>query len=332
MTHDPDWRKAWTELKVGPLVEGGPSAYVHIAQVLAARGRRAEAAAALREAQRRDPDSLPALRALAALAQTEGDTATAAQYRQRIVTIELAQLNLDDRAREEAASFRLALSGDAAPPERVPARYLAARFDAWAHDYDGDLLDRLHYRGPEVLAEVIAAVRTPAPASLDVLDLGCGTGLLAPFLRPWARRLHGVDLSPKMLDHARRRQLYDQLDAEDLLITLKREESRFDLIAASDVFNYLGSLAEVFLAAARALRPDGLFAFTVESHAEPGYHLCPTGRFVHSLEYLRAQADAAGFSERHAGIATLRYENEQPVMSHIVVLQLRPRGTGTNAS
>jgi predicted TPR repeat methyltransferase len=322
IVHEPDWRKAWADLKAGPLVEGRPPAYVHAAQMLAARGLRAEAAAALREALRCDPNFLPALRWLASLAQAEGATAAAAEYRQRVVALEVAPLNLGDEARQQAASFRQALAGDAPPPERVPAEYLAARFDAWAPAYEGDLRDRLHYRGPEILADVVARVCNPGAPTLDILDLGCGTGLLAPLVRPWARRLHGVDLSPKMLEQARRREVYDQLNAEDLLVTLKREEGCWDLILAADVFNYLGSLADVFLAAARALRPDGLFAFTVESHAEPGYRLCPTGRFVHSPDYLRAQADAAGLREICAESATLRHESERPVESQVLVLQV----------
>lgn len=319
--HEPDWRKAWADLKAGPLVEGRPPMYFHVAQMLAAQGFRAEAAAALREALRCDPNFLPALRWLAALAQTEGATATAAEYRQRVVAIELAAMNLEEHARQEAASYRLALSGDAPPPERVPAEYLAARFDAWALAFDADLRDRLHYRGPEILHDAVARVRPPVEATLDVLDLGCGTGLLAPLFRPWARRLHGVDLSPKMLEQARRHGLYDRLDAEDLLIPLKRDEAAWDLILAADVFNYLGNLEEVFVAAARALRPDGLFAFTVESHTEPGYRLCPTGRYVHSLDYLRTQTDAVGLKELHAEPASLRRESERPVHSHVVVLK-----------
>ena len=38
---------------------------------------------------------------------------------------------------------------------------------------------------------------------LDVLDLGCGTGLCGPLLRPYARALAGVDLSPQMLERMR---------------------------------------------------------------------------------------------------------------------------------
>lgn len=316
-----NWREARKALQVGPLVEGQPAAYVHAAQTLASRGRRAEAAAALEEALRVDPNHLPALRALASLAQSLGAPALAAELRQRVVAIEVAGLSLEERGRQEAMEFRQALAGDAPPPERVPAAYLTARYDAWADDFEHDLRERLHYQGPELLHAAIARVREPAAATLDVLDLGCGTGLMAPLVRPWARRLHGIDLSPKMLEQARRRGLYDELAAEDLSVTLERKEACWDLILAAEVFNYLGNLGGVFAAAARALRPGGLFAFTAEADAEPGYRLCPTGRFVHSLAYLREQADAAGFQERSAEVATLRFENDRPVSGHIVVLQ-----------
>ena len=198
--HEPNWREVWKTLQAGPLLEGQPAGYVHAAQVLSSRGRRAEAAAALQEALRVDPNHLPALRALASLAQSQGAPALAAELRQRVVAIELAGLSLEGKAQAEAMAFRQAMAGDAPPPERVPASYLAARYDAWADDFEHDLRERLHYRGPEMLHAAIARVREPAPA----------TSRARPGLRHRAHGAAGAALGPPA---ARRRSVTEDAGA-----------------------------------------------------------------------------------------------------------------------
>src|SRR5438067_2541231 len=71
-----------------------------------------------------------------------------------------------------------------------------------------------------------------------------------------------------MIDQARSRGVYDRLDVGDLVATLRNAPRSFDLLVAADVFVYVGDLAPAFEAAAAALRPGGLLAFTVE--AGPG--------------------------------------------------------------
>jgi len=60
------------------------------------------------------------------------------------------------------------------------------------------------------------------------------------------------------------------------------------------VLVYLGDLAPVFAASARALAPGGLFAFTAEALVGEGFQLGESMRFAHSAAYLEASADAAG--------------------------------------
>jgi predicted TPR repeat methyltransferase len=78
---------------------------------------------------------------------------------------------------------------------RQPAELVAMSFDAIADDFDDRLVRRLAYQGPERLAALLSG-EIAADGALRVLDLGCGTGLCASFLRPYARHLAGVDLSP----------------------------------------------------------------------------------------------------------------------------------------
>src|SRR6185295_18689835 len=97
----------------------------------------------------------------------------------------------------------------------------------------------LNYRAPRLLAAaLVASGRRYAHA----LDLGCGTGLAAPELRPLADRMTGVDLSANMLAQARARGLYDTLLQADALEFLAAREDSFDLVLAADVFIYVGAL------------------------------------------------------------------------------------------
>ena len=111
--------------------------------------------------------------------------------------------------------------------DRSPAGYVKEHYDAFAAGFDALLVDALGYDIPEKMA---AAVRSAGEAGrlFDAVDAGCGTGLCGPWLRLCARTLTGVDLSPKMLEKAARRGLYDNLVCEDLVEFLARSPGRFD--------------------------------------------------------------------------------------------------------
>jgi len=55
-------------------------------------------------------------------------------------------------------------------------------------------------------------------------------------------------------------------------------------------FIYFGEVNPVFKAAATAIRPGGLLAFSTESGPDAGYRLLPSGRFAHAPDYVRAMA------------------------------------------
>ena len=88
-------------------------------------------------------------------------------------------------------------------------------FDRYADHFDHHLQDVLRYRTPELL---VAALRKFGVGdACDTIDLGCGTGLCGPLLKSLSRSLVGVDLSPKMLDKARQREVYDQMACGDIV-------------------------------------------------------------------------------------------------------------------
>jgi predicted TPR repeat methyltransferase len=182
----------------------------------------------------------------------------------------------------------------------LPPAYVARLFDDYAPRFDRHLTQTLGYRGPDL---IVAALDEIAPGRrFDVaLDLGCGSGLMGRALRERVARLAGVDLSAGMVAKARETGLYDELAVGDLVNFLAtRPPQGADLCVAADTLVYLGDLAPVFRAAALALAPGGLFAFTVESGEAAAFTLGEGLRFRHSDAHLRKGAEAAAL-----GIATL---------------------------
>jgi predicted TPR repeat methyltransferase len=214
-----------------------------------------------------------------------------------------------------------ALSGENAPAAPPPG-LMTTLFDRHADSFDEHLLENLQYRVPALLQEAVVAAG--GRRDLDVLDLGCGTGLCGVLFRPMARKLIGVDLSPAMLAKARERNIYDGLEVAEVTAALRGAPSRFDLLVAGDVLCYIGDLSAVFDAASMSLRPGGLFAFSVETHSGTGWLLRPTRRYAHATGYVRQAANAAGFEcVSLSETAALRKEAGNDVPGLIVVLRAR---------
>jgi predicted TPR repeat methyltransferase len=111
-----------------------------------------------------------------------------------------------------------------------------------------------------------------------------------------------------MLDQARLLDLYDDLLEDDLTNALNGRPNQYDIVAAADVFNYIGDLALVLMAVAISLRPGGLVAFTVEVSGDDGYQLRSSGRYVHASAFVRGAAVTAGLIEVSADAVILRKE------------------------
>jgi predicted TPR repeat methyltransferase len=100
-------------------------------------------------------------------------------------------------------------------------------------------------------------------------------------------------------------------------------ERRFDLVIAADVFVYMGDLTTVLAEAARVLRPGGLFAFTVETHAASGIILGEKLRFAHSLDYVRGVIAGSGLELTKLVHTPSRQEGGQPVPTLLALAYLR---------
>ena len=258
------------------------SAWIQMGQVLAADGRKPAAASAFRRASEIEPHNAIAAFYLASL--TPGA----------------------DKA--------------AAPPE-----YVRMLFDGYAERFDGMLVGTLRYRVPELLDGLFSrwfnCARGKNAAELTMFDAGCGTGLCGQWLAEYRGRLVGADLSPKMIEQARSRKVYDDLIVGDIVAELEKRPRGFDVIVAGDVLVYFGDLTQLFTAAANALRPGGAFLFSVESTADADYLLRSTQRFAHSKDYLNRLASANGLAVRVIEEDRLRVEKGKDVRGYLVLAE-----------
>ena len=222
-----------------------------------------------------------------------------------------------------ALHYRAAYSGEAVPA-RASDAYVRSIFERYAASFDSHL-DRLGYRAPQLLTSAVARVIGEPRGALVILDAGCGTGLCGPLLRPFARRLDGVDLSEAMLAKARERDVYDALSAGELTAFIAARKDAYDLILSADTLVYFGDLAAVAAAAADALRGQGIVAFSLERLADegagPGYRLEEHGRYSHAESYVRRILADAGFTPIAIEPATPRNEGGAPVAGLLVVAQ-----------
>ena len=203
------------------------------------------------------------------------------------------------------------IEGD--PTETMSRAYVRALFDRYADRFDEDLTIRLKYQAPQTLRAMADRLPGIVAGSLDVLDVGCGTGLAGVAFRPLARRLHGSDLAPRMVEKARRRDVYDHLEVADLVDGISGTPGAWDLVVAADVLVYVGDLEPVMRAAALGMRPGGYFCASVEQCGGDGYLLGPSRRYAHSAAYVRRAAAEAGLELVVLEDAVPRWEKGQPV-------------------
>jgi len=285
----------------------------------AARGDFAGAAEILEQTVELTPGFATAWFALGAIRDQLGDRTNA------IAAFERAR----DADPDDYHGARLQLArleaGDTTPA--MTQTYVRRLFDQYAARYDASLTEHLDYRGPALLRAAVESVMQAAKRPMrlgTMLDLGCGTGLGGAAFRPLVDWLVGVDLSPAMIDRAAAKGLYDRLVAADISPFLADEvadKAKYYLVLAADVFVYLNDLVAIVSAIARVLAPDGLFAFTVETHGGGGVKLLPTLRYAHGEAYLRTVLHDAGLTVPYLVKAPVRTEKGSPVDSLVVIAQ-----------
>jgi len=213
---------------------------------------------------------------------------------------------------------------DETPPPRAPDDFVKQLYARYARFYEQNMREELVYQGPSLVKELLDRFLDDK-TELDILELGCGTGMTGWPLKSHARRLTGIDLSPNMVEVAQTSGIYDELVTAEITAWLAANQEQFDLVVTCDTLIYFGDLRQIFISAAQHLRPGGWFAFTVEKGDTPPFKLADTGRYCHTEQHVREAAEAAGLVVLSLEEEFLRNEYGRAVTGLIVLLQ-RPFG------
>lgn len=270
-----------------------PEALCCLGQVLQEQGRFEEAIGRYREALGLRPHYLEALFCLGAIYARVNRVAEA--------QVQLEQYLALEPEDKQGARLVLARLGLAPLPERASAAQLSRIYQQRTHAWDKGGA----YFGHELVARAFV-LACAGSIDLDILDAGCGSGLIGPLIRNVARRLDGVDLSAPMLESARRKAVYANLYEDDLLAFMSGRPDCYDAVLSAATLIHFGDLTAPFRAVAKTLRSGGLFVFTVFPNEEvSGTHgvtaapldgYCEGGCFLHGPDYVRSLAEGNGFA------------------------------------
>jgi predicted TPR repeat methyltransferase len=232
----------------------------------------------------------------------------------------------------EGIGLWLSALGAAPTPERASDGHLDRLYSNRAANWDERAEAAKGYYGAELVATMLARLASRTD-KLDIIDVGCGTGLVGSLVAHNAKRLVGVDASLPMLERARAKGLYQHLQHGDLVAFLREQSEACDAITCAATLIHFGDLRPVFEAAASSLRDQGLFIMTlfpneneddVSVHASDGW--IQGGCFKHGRNYVRRVAETTGFTVEAIENSIHEYQKQQPIMGLVVALRRTSTG------
>jgi predicted TPR repeat methyltransferase len=207
-------------------------------------------------------------------------------------------------------------------PLQQPEGMTRGLFDRYANRFDSHLVGTLKYRVPQLIAEKVLSLYPDR--KLNILDLGCGTGLLGAALGPIDGYFVGVDLSRPMLEVAHKHAVYSRLHNVNLLDALDATDANeYEVIVAGDVFIYVGALEAAIANSFKVLRSGGWLFFSCETAPADGEYLVlhKTMRYAHTIAYVKRLLADAGFAPPSIDEIDLRLEKTDPIPGFLVAVQ-----------
>ena len=147
-------------------------------------------------------------------------------------------------------------------------------------------------------------------ADSEVLEIGCGTGTTAIYHAPFAGHVRATDISPKMIEIARRKAADANVENVDFEVasidSLNVPDGSVDVVLGLSILHLVEDREPVIDAVYRMLRPGGVFVSSTVCMGDKlkfFKYVGPIGRFlgliplvrVFSSADLRTSMTAAGF-------------------------------------
>ena len=286
-------------------------AHNNLGIILQELGKLDEAEASFTTAIVLKPDFVEAPYNLGKVYKTTGKYSKAVEYFEK--TLELSSEDL------MGAALELAALGKRKIPDKTPEQYMQEFYRKKSKNWGGyDNQDT--YRG-HLLIENAFKKTHETSKQVEILDLGCGTGSLARFLRPYAGTLVGVDLSPDMLVKAKEICLYDSLYKKDLSQYLGEILNHYDTVVAAAVLIHFFDLDNIFVLVKDSLKINGKFIFSIFEETKKSRDLNSFLTYSHSDDYVTALADSLNLKISYRQKDIHEYHKGVPVPAIVYVLE-----------
>lgn len=219
------------------------------------------------------------------------------------------------------ASYHLATLSDDFSISKAPYDYIENLFDEYAEEFDHHLAKQLQYKMPELVGSMVNNY-IDTSNKYNILDLGCGTGLTGIHLKDIADKMVGIDLSGKMLERAKLKNVYDELIKTGIDQYYETCVFKPDIVVSADVFIYIGDIDSIFCNTAQIITKNGLFVFTTEDDPDcESFKLRESSRFAHNESYIRKLAGKYDFKIIKNQQTVIRLENKKPVDGQVYLLE-----------
>jgi predicted TPR repeat methyltransferase len=205
----------------------------------------------------------------------------------------------------------------------IPSHIIQEYFGQIAQEYNRNSIEENGYSLPDYVAEYLKQ-HVAMQHEIRILDLGCGTGLLARSLQhihfPPCQMI-GVDLSLDMLEQARslmtpgKARLYTTTYQNEAMQFFNNYKQKLQAIVALQTLHYVGDLKLFFTLIARNLDRDGIALFTTcdikttQDQTVINYQLSDNYQyFEHNPEYVTKQIEQSGLQIKHHHIVSISPE------------------------
>lgn len=191
----------------------------------------------------------------------------------------------------------------------VNLEYSQRLFEHFADNYES-VVENLDYSAPMAVGRIAGSLKG------SIVDLGCGSGLVGEVIKSPENHIVGVDLSAKMLEKARQKNVYEDLVCDDAVGYLRKNKA-FDWGIAVDVLGYMSELTD-FFAAAQGMK----LVFTTEIYdGEEDFKLFPSGRYKHNCQYVQNVLKKNGYLNIRKERIKIRKENDEDVWGCVWFVQ-----------
>jgi predicted TPR repeat methyltransferase len=186
------------------------------------------------------------------------------------------------------------------------------RFDLAAATWD--LSDRRVQIAQAVAAGISS--RLSLPQAWNVLDFGCGTGLLTLALAPQVASITGADTSPGMLQtlatKAETQGVPVTLQALDLAVS-RNLGGPYHLIVSSMTLHHIGDVPALFSRFSESLLPGGALALADLEQEDGSFHEDATGVYHHGFagEQVQTWLEEAGFQQVRVETITVTHKSDR---------------------